>query len=94
MEPEHRFEWWRDLIQQDVAPTRITTDRAEDFPATAGIAQLGAVRLTAMSFPAIRSERTPALIRYSDPEDYQLHVDPRHRDVDLPGPQRGQDGGR
>ncbi len=72
VEPEHRFEWWRDLISQDVAPTRITTDHAKDFPATAGMAQLGAVQLTTMSFPAIRSERTPALIRYSDPEDYQL----------------------
>ncbi|MFI8930467.1 helix-turn-helix domain-containing protein [Streptomyces sp. NPDC053474] len=72
VEPEHRFEWWRELISQDVAPTRITTDHAEDFPATAGVARLGAVRLTVMSFPAIRSERTPALIRYSDPEDYQL----------------------
>ncbi|MFI6639222.1 helix-turn-helix domain-containing protein [Streptomyces sp. NPDC050504] len=70
--PEQRFDWWRDLISQDVAPTRITSAHVDDFPASAGSVQLGSLQLTSMSFPAIRSERTPALIRRSDPEVYEL----------------------
>ncbi|MFE6872184.1 helix-turn-helix domain-containing protein [Kitasatospora sp. NPDC057692] len=71
--PEHRFEWWCEMVARDVAPTRITTDHARDFPATVGSLALGsAQQLTTMSFPSIRSERTPALIRRSDPEVYEL----------------------
>ncbi|MEV6394703.1 helix-turn-helix domain-containing protein [Streptomyces sp. NPDC051907] len=70
--PEHRFDWWCELISRDVAPARITSEHADDFRASAGALDLGPVRLTTMSFPPIRSQRTPALIRHSDPEGYEL----------------------
>ncbi|WP_433247013.1 helix-turn-helix domain-containing protein [Streptosporangium sp. CA-135522] len=69
---EERFDWWCDLISRDVAPTRITSDHVADFRATAGAIDLSAVQLTTMSFPALKSVRTPALIRRSDPEAYEL----------------------
>ncbi|WP_030671126.1 helix-turn-helix domain-containing protein [Streptomyces sp. NRRL B-1347] len=70
--PEHRFDWWCEVISQDVAPTRITSEHTRDFTAGAGAIGLGAVQVTTLSFPAIRSERTPALIRRSDPDVYEL----------------------
>lgn len=70
--PEQRFEWWCDLISRDVAPVRIQSRHTSDFLAGAGSLDLGAVQLTTMSFPPIRSLRTPALIRHSDPEGYEL----------------------
>ncbi|GHE58390.1 AraC family transcriptional regulator [Streptomyces longispororuber] len=70
--PEQRFDWWCDLITQDVAPTRITSEDTDDFVATAGAIGLGRVQVTTLSFPPIRSERTPALIRRSDPDVYEL----------------------
>ncbi|MDP9861474.1 MULTISPECIES: helix-turn-helix domain-containing protein [Streptosporangium] len=70
--PGQRFDWWCDLISHDVAPTRITSDHTDDFRATAGAVDLNDLRITTMSFPALRSERTPALIRRSDPEMYEL----------------------
>ncbi|MEU1122521.1 helix-turn-helix domain-containing protein [Streptomyces sp. NPDC005899] len=70
--PEQRFDWWCELINRDVAPVRIQSRHTSDFLADAGALDLGAVQLTTMSFPPIRSLRTPALIRQSDPEDYEL----------------------
>ncbi|MEU7900954.1 hypothetical protein AB0B45_50030, partial [Nonomuraea sp. NPDC049152] len=56
--PGQRFDWWCDLISHDVAPTRITSDHTDDFRATAGAMDLSDLRITTMSFPALRSERT------------------------------------
>ncbi|GHC54026.1 helix-turn-helix domain-containing protein [Streptomyces flavofungini] len=70
--PGQRFDWWCELISQDVAPTRITSEYTGDFVAGAGAIGLGGVQVTTLSFPAIRSERTPALIRRSDPDVYEL----------------------
>ncbi|TJZ49452.1 helix-turn-helix domain-containing protein [Streptomyces piniterrae] len=70
--PEQRFDWWCELISQDVAPTRITSEHTSDFAAGAGAIGLGGIQVSTLSFPAIRSERTPALIRRSDPDVYEL----------------------
>ncbi|MFE6288248.1 helix-turn-helix domain-containing protein [Streptomyces sp. NPDC057877] len=70
--PEQRFDWWCELISQDVAPTRITSEHTGDFSAGVGAMGLGGIQVTTLSFPAIRSERTPALIRRSDPKVYEL----------------------
>ncbi|YCK38319.1 helix-turn-helix domain-containing protein [Actinomadura sp. ATCC 39365] len=69
---EERFGWWCDMISRDVGPTRITSEHMADFRATAGVIDLGVVQLTTTSFPALTSARTPALIRRSDPEAYEL----------------------
>ncbi|MFI6603668.1 hypothetical protein ACIBHX_46185 [Nonomuraea sp. NPDC050536] len=70
--PDQRFDWWCDLISRDVAPIRVTSDHASDFRASAGAIDLDTVQITTMSFPALSSARTPALIRRSDPERYEL----------------------
>ncbi|WP_221762719.1 helix-turn-helix domain-containing protein [Nonomuraea sp. WAC 01424] len=70
--PGERFDWWCDLISRDVAPIRVASGHAADFRASAGAIDLDAVQLTTMSFPALSSVRTPALIRRSDPERYEL----------------------
>lgn len=70
--PDQRFDWWCDLISHDVAPIRVTSEHAADFRASAGAIDLDTVQLTTMEFPALSSVRTPALIRRSDPERYEL----------------------
>jgi AraC-like DNA-binding protein len=67
-----RFDWWCETIGKDTAPTKITSPFRADFRATAALTQLGEAQLSALSCPPIRSERTPALIRCSDPERYEL----------------------
>lgn len=67
-----RFDWWCDLVWQDVARTIITSDHAAAFQAGAETADLGLVKVTAMHFAPIRSLRTRTLIRQSDPEVYEL----------------------
>jgi AraC-like DNA-binding protein len=67
-----RFDWWCETIGRDTAPTRITSPFHADFRATVALAPLGEAQLSALSCPPIRSERTPALIRSSDPERYEL----------------------
>ncbi|MFF3557940.1 helix-turn-helix domain-containing protein [Streptomyces tsukubensis] len=67
-----RFGWWCELVGRDTAPTRISSDHHGDFRAGLGLVRMGAVRLSLLSMPAIRSERTPKLIRRSDPEAYEL----------------------
>ncbi|WP_037782668.1 AraC-like ligand-binding domain-containing protein [Kitasatospora purpeofusca] len=69
---EQRFDLWCDLIGRSVAPVRVRSRHTSNFLADAGSLDLGAVRLTTMSFPPIHSLRTPALIRNSDPEGYEL----------------------
>ncbi|MEV8534601.1 helix-turn-helix domain-containing protein [Streptomyces sp. NPDC051211] len=67
-----RFDWWCDLVGRDTAPTRISSDHHSDFRASIGMLRMGAVGLSLLSMPPIRSERTPTLIRRSDPEAYEL----------------------
>ncbi|MEU0692087.1 helix-turn-helix domain-containing protein [Streptomyces uncialis] len=69
---EQRFDWWREVVSQGVAPARITSEAASDFTGSVGTLGLGRVRLTTMSFPALRSERTAEFIRRADPETYEL----------------------
>lgn len=69
---EQRFDWWRQAVGQGVAPTHISSDFAPDFVGSVGSLDLGRLQLTRMSFPALRSQRTPELIRRADPETYEL----------------------
>ncbi|MFJ4767591.1 hypothetical protein ACIP88_00540 [Streptomyces uncialis] len=69
---EQRFDWWREVVSQGVAPARITSEAACDFTGSVGTLGLGRVQLTTMSFPALRSDRTPEFIRRADPETYEL----------------------
>jgi AraC-like DNA-binding protein len=67
-----RFEWWRELTSHTLTPTEITSDHADDFRSCARQLDLGAVQVSVLSYPSLRSRRTPALVRRSDPELYHL----------------------
>ena len=65
-----RFEWWREQVAKDVAPTVCSSPCAGDFRAVVTYAELGPVYLSVLTYPELRSVRTPAMIRRSDPERY------------------------
>ncbi|KPI10517.1 transcriptional regulator with only HTH domain, AraC family [Actinobacteria bacterium OK074] len=71
---EDRFEWWREQMARDSVPTMASSPYADDFRATATMAELGPVRLSLLTFPEVRALRTPALVRRSDPELYGLNL--------------------
>ncbi len=70
--PEHRFEWWRQIVSQGAGPTRVTCDHPAGFSGSMGVLSLGIAQIATMSFPVLRSERTARLIHQSDPETYEL----------------------
>ncbi|MFD0272299.1 helix-turn-helix domain-containing protein [Kitasatospora sp. NPDC127111] len=67
-----RFEWFTDMVARDLVPVTVTSPKAADFRADAGVLDLGPVRVSAHAHPPLRSRRPPALTRRSDPEQYQL----------------------
>ncbi|WP_380282627.1 helix-turn-helix domain-containing protein [Kitasatospora purpeofusca] len=69
---EDRFDWWCETVARGAAPTRISSDHAADFVGRVEMLSVGPLEATSISFPALTSERTPALIKRSDPETYEL----------------------
>ena len=69
-----RFEWWREQMASDTAPTMISSPQAGDFRAVVTFAELGPVQLSVLSQPEMYAVRTPALIRRSDPERYAFSL--------------------
>jgi hypothetical protein len=67
-----RFAWFREMTSHTLMPTEITSDHASDFRACVRLLELGAVQVSVLSYPSLRSRRTPALVRRSDPEQYGL----------------------
>ncbi|MFD8219695.1 hypothetical protein ACFV2U_39925 [Streptomyces sp. NPDC059697] len=57
-----RFEWWREVTSHTLMPTELTSDHADDFRASARALELGAVQASVLSYPSLRSRRTPALM--------------------------------
>lgn len=70
--PAERFEGWRQMVFASHAPAEILTDHAADFDATLRLLSLGPVQVSALACPPLVSDRTPKLIRQSDPELYYL----------------------
>ncbi|MEU8888944.1 helix-turn-helix domain-containing protein [Streptomyces sp. NPDC048442] len=69
---QDRFDWWCQSVSRGAAPTRVSSEHAADFAGRVGMLSAGPLHATAMGFPTLRSERTPHLIRQSDPETYEL----------------------
>ncbi|MGX5210919.1 AraC-like ligand-binding domain-containing protein [Streptomyces violaceus] len=63
-----RFDYWRELMIQTVAPMDMSSDHADDFRASMRVLELGAVHVWPTGFQSVRFHRTPKLIRQSDPE--------------------------
>ncbi|WP_262698082.1 MULTISPECIES: AraC family transcriptional regulator [Streptomyces] len=70
--PAERFEAWRQLAFASNGPTEVRTDHASDFDVTLRMLELGPVQVSMFTCPPLRSDRTPKLIRQSDPELYHL----------------------
>ncbi|MFD7017377.1 helix-turn-helix domain-containing protein [Streptomyces sp. NPDC059928] len=67
-----RFDWFADMVSREVVPTTISSQCPAGFRAEAAVLDLGGLRLSRLAYLPLRSRRTPALIRRSDPEQYQL----------------------
>lgn len=74
--PAERLAGWNEVASAGT-PTKLRTDRPENFDATARMLTLGPVRLAVLTCPTLCSDRTPRLIRRSDPELYHLVLAPR-----------------
>ncbi|WP_267713670.1 helix-turn-helix domain-containing protein [Streptomyces sp. CoH17] len=64
---QERAEAWRELTGQFLAPNEFDIEEPEAFGASLSAADLGDVQVAAMTYTALRSRRTPRLIRRSDP---------------------------
>lgn len=69
-----RFPWWCEQMAQDIVPSTVSSPHADDFRSVVTVAELGPVLLTALDYPEMRSVRSSALVRRSDPERYGLSV--------------------
>ncbi|KOV10796.1 hypothetical protein ADK60_37205 [Streptomyces sp. XY431] len=60
------------MVARDAAPVAVGSPQAGDFEAEAAFLSLGPVGVSIHTHPALRSRRSAALTRRSDPEQYQL----------------------
>jgi AraC-like DNA-binding protein len=67
-----RFSGWAEVTAKTHVPTVFSSDHASDFRATLGLMDLGSVQVSALVHSPLESQRTPKLIRQSDPELYHL----------------------
>ncbi|MEV0447884.1 helix-turn-helix domain-containing protein [Streptomyces sp. NPDC050600] len=67
-----RFEWFSDLVTRELAPIAIRRERGGTFQGDAAVLDLGRVQVSTYSYTPLRSRRTPAHIRQSDPDQYHL----------------------
>lgn len=74
-----RFEVWREHILRTVEPVTITCDDPARFTARFSTMVLGPVRISAHTVSGLAGQRTPRLIRRSDPETFQLVLTMRGR---------------
>ncbi|MEU9946406.1 helix-turn-helix domain-containing protein [Streptomyces lavendulae] len=67
-----RFDWFADMVSREVVPTAISSECPARFQAEAAVLDLGDFCMSKLAYLPLQSRRTPALIRRSDPEQYQL----------------------
>jgi AraC-like DNA-binding protein len=67
-----RFEWWCEQADSKLLPTKVTSERTDDFRASMTQLQLGQVLVSVLELPTMQSVRTRQLIRQSDPELFVL----------------------
>lgn len=70
--PQERLEAWQELTSRMLMPMVVTTDHAADFRASLEAIDLGAEGVSTLTYSSLRSQRTPKLIRQSDPELYTV----------------------
>ena len=70
--PGEGFDRWHEFTRRAHVSTLIRTSRVADFPATLRTLDFGGIQVSRETFPAMRIDRTPKLIRQSDPEQYHV----------------------
>jgi AraC-like DNA-binding protein len=69
-----RFECWNELMGRTHAPMNLSSEHAADYFARLRFVRLGDVSVWPATFQPLVFERTPRLIRRSDPEVYHLSL--------------------
>ncbi|MFC5720510.1 helix-turn-helix domain-containing protein [Streptomyces gamaensis] len=67
-----RVDAWMETAATALVPTRISPLTRDSFAGRMRALHLGAAQVNAMAYTSLCSRRTPALIRRSDPEQYQI----------------------
>ncbi|MER6839422.1 helix-turn-helix domain-containing protein [Streptomyces platensis] len=67
-----RLAYWAERVGQSHGPVRMGSDHADDFRATQRVLDLGAVSVRQATFQQSVIQRTPKLIRQSDPGLFQV----------------------
>ncbi|MEI5527924.1 helix-turn-helix domain-containing protein [Streptomyces brasiliscabiei] len=67
-----RIEAWSELTERALAPNLFRIHDPSRFRATLRAVDMGEVQVTALTYSALRSWRTPRLIRRSDPAGYTV----------------------
>ncbi|MGK5673236.1 helix-turn-helix domain-containing protein [Micromonospora sp. URMC 106] len=70
--PRDRFACWYEVIEQEAAPSVISSPHLDDFLAEAKSVDLGTVKLAALRYPTLHTRRTSRLVRTSQPDTYQF----------------------
>ncbi|MEV8633658.1 helix-turn-helix domain-containing protein [Streptosporangium sp. NPDC051023] len=69
-----RFARWHELTDQSLMPTVVHSDHEADFHTTMRVLDLGSTQVYTVTCPSLRSRRTSAQVRGSDPETYCLSL--------------------
>ncbi|MFI9052556.1 helix-turn-helix domain-containing protein [Streptomyces sp. NPDC053427] len=69
-----RLAYWEECVGQTHAPVRMRSEYADDFRAQQRVLSLGGVSLWPATFQQLVIQRTPKLIRRSDPELYHVSL--------------------
>lgn len=69
-----RLAYWAECVGRTHAPVRMSSEHAHDFRATQRVLDLGPVTVWPATFQQLRTQRTPKLIRRSDPEVYHVSL--------------------
>ncbi|MFD0883825.1 helix-turn-helix domain-containing protein [Streptosporangium algeriense] len=69
-----RFARWHELADRSLMPTVVHNDHETDFHATMRVLDLGSTQVYAVTCRSLRSRRTSAQVRGSDPETYCLSL--------------------
>ncbi|WP_405537926.1 AraC family transcriptional regulator [Streptomyces sp. NBC_00075] len=72
--PEHRFDYWRELVGRTHAPSDMSSEYTTDFWAEQRLLELGPVTVWPASFRPTRFHRDARMVRRSDPELYHLSL--------------------
>ncbi|MEU1879847.1 helix-turn-helix domain-containing protein [Streptosporangium sp. NPDC020072] len=72
-----RFGRWHETADRSLMPTVVHSDHEADFRATMRVLDLGSTQVYAVTCPSLRSRRTSAQVRGSDPETYCLSLSRR-----------------